>query len=262
MMQVMSLDLNSVITGEGPPVLLLHGLFGSATNWRGIARSLSDTFEVHALDLRNHGASPWAESMAYAAMADDVHAYVEQRGLAPVSVIGHSMGGKTAMALALLHPESIAALIVADIAPVAYADTLTPFAEAMRSIDVFAAASRTEVQRRLQESLPDPSVAGFLAQNLVTRNDHFDWRINLGVITAEMPTLSRFPDELRELRFEGPVTVIAGANSAYVANQDGSDFAPMFPNVNVQVIAGAGHWVHADNPDEFLAIARRALAAA
>ncbi len=260
-MPAMVLELNAVTTGDGPPVLLLHGLFGSATNWRGIARALSDTYQVHALDLRNHGASPWADTMPYTAMAEDVQAYIDRHGLAPVSVIGHSMGGKTAMALALLHPDSIARLIVADIAPVAYADTLTPFAEAMRSIDVFAAASRTEVQRRLQETLPDPSVAGFLAQNLVTRNDHFDWRINLGVISAEMSTLSRFPDELRDLRYQRPITVIAGANSAYVARRDGSDFAPMFSDVEVQIINGAGHWVHADNPDEFVAIARRALTA-
>lgn len=256
----MSLELNAVTSGEGPPLLLLHGLFGSATNWRGIARSLSDAFEVHALDLRNHGASPWADSMGYAEMAGDVHAYIEARGLAPASVIGHSMGGKTAMALALLHPAAVAALIVADIAPVAYADTLTPFAEAMRSIDVVAAASRTEVQRRLQERLPDPSVAGFLAQNLVTRNDHFDWRINLGVITAEMPRLSGFPDDLRTRRYDQPVTVIAGETSSYVRQRDGSEFRPMFPYTTVEVIAGAGHWVHADQPEAFVAIVRRALA--
>lgn len=256
----MSLDLNAVATGEGPPVLLLHGLFGSATNWRGIARSLSDRFNVHALDLRNHGASPWADSMDYPAMADDVLAYIEQHALGPTSVIGHSMGGKTAMALALLHPHAVDRLIVADIAPVAYADTLTPFAEAMRSIDVWGAASRTEVQRRLQERLPDPSVAGFLAQNLITRNDHFDWRINLGAISAEMSTLSGFPDELRALRFDRRVTVIAGADSAYVGARDGAEFAPMFTDVEMNIIAGAGHWVHADRPDEFVAIVRRALA--
>ena len=257
----MSLDLNAVVTGEGPPLLLLHGLFGSATNWRGIARALSDTFEVHALDLRNHGASPWADSMDYIEMAEDVRAYIEKCRIAPVSIIGHSMGGKTAMALALLHPESIDRLIVADVAPVAYADTLTPIAEAMRSVDVFAAASRTEVQRRLQDLLPDPSVAGFLAQNLITRNDHFDWRINLGVISVEMSRLSAFPEALRECCFRRRVTVIAGADSAYVAKRDGSDFAPMFPNVAVQVIEGAGHWLHADQPDQFIAIARRALKA-
>lgn len=257
----MSLELNAVTTGEGPPVLLLHGLFGSATNWRGIARALSDNFEVHTLDLRNHGASPWADSMSYTEMAEDVRAYIEKHDLAPTSVIGHSMGGKTAMALALLHPETIDKLIVADIAPVAYADTLTPFAEAMRSIDVFAAASRTEVQRRLQSTLPDPSVAGFLAQNLINRNDHFDWRINLGVITAEMARLSAFPEQLRELRFARQVTVIAGADSAYVARRDGADFAPMFADVDVHVIEGAGHWVHADQPDQFVAIARQALQA-
>ncbi len=255
----MSLELNAVTTGEGPAVLLLHGLFGSATNWRGIARALSDEFQVHALDLRNHGSSPWADSMAYDEMAGDVLAYIDRQALASASVIGHSMGGKAAMALALLHPERIDQLIVADIAPVSYADTLTPFAEAMRSVDVFAAASRTEVQRRLQSMLPDPSVAGFLAQNLISRNDHFDWRINLAAITAEMSTLSGFPETLRTLRFDRPITVIAGADSAYVAQKDGAEFAPMFNRITVEVINGAGHWVHADRPDEFVAVARRTL---
>ncbi len=260
-MRVMSLELNAVTTGTGPPLLLLHGLFGSATNWRGIARALSDSHEVHALDLRNHGASPWAESMSYVEMAGDVRGFIESSGLSKASVLGHSMGGKAAMALALLHPELVDKLIVADIAPVSYADTLTPFAEAMRSVDVMAAASRTEVQRRLQSMLPDPSVAGFLTQNLVSRNDHFDWRINLGAITAQMSSLSSFPDELRSLRYKPAITVIAGENSGYVANHDGSDFAPMFSQVKVEVIEGAGHWVHADRPDEFVAIVKRALAA-
>ena len=255
----MSLELNAVTTGEGPAVLLLHGLFGSATNWRGIARALSDDFQVHALDLRNHGSSPWADSMAYDEMAGDVLGFIDRQALANVSVIGHSMGGKAAMALALLNPDRIDQLIVADVAPVSYADTLTPFAEAMRSVDVFAAASRTEVQRRLQSMLPDPSVAGFLAQNLINRNDHFDWRINLAAITAEMSTLSGFPEKLRTLHFDRPITVIAGADSAYVAHKDGAEFAPMFSQVSVEVIQGAGHWVHADRPDDFVAIARRAL---
>ncbi|WP_418315988.1 alpha/beta fold hydrolase [Piscinibacter sakaiensis] len=256
----MALELNCESTGNGPPLLLLHGLFGSATNWRGIAKALADSHEVFALDLRNHGASPWADSMDYDDLADDVFAFITSRKLAPAAVLGHSMGGKAAMALALRHPDAVGRLIVADIAPVAYKDSLTPYAEAMRGIDVMAAASRTEVQRRLQERLPDPSVAGFLAQNLVSRNDHFDWRINLAVIIAEMHKLSGFPAALRELRYENPVTVIAGARSSYVEHHDGRDFAPMFSDVTVEVIDEAGHWLHADRPQQFVAIVRRALA--
>lgn len=256
----MPLQLNAESSGAGPALLLLHGLFGSATNWRGIARALSDSCAVHALDLRNHGGSPWADTMHYDELADDVCEFITSRGLAPTAVLGHSMGGKAAMALALRHPDLVGNLIIADVAPVDYADTLTPFAEAMRSVDVVTAASRTEVQRRLQERLPDPSVAGFLAQNLINQNDHFDWRINLAAIIAEMSKLSSFPAELRALRYDGPVTVIAGGRSSYVAHHDGRDFAPMFSDVDVEVIAEAGHWLHADRPQEFVAAVRRALA--
>lgn len=258
----MALALNAVSTGSGPPLVVLHGLFGSATNWRGFARALADTHQVHALDLRNHGESPWADAMGYVDMAEDVRAFIERQGLAQASVLGHSMGGKTAMALALVHPGLVDRLIVVDIAPLDYADTLTPFAEAMRSIDVAAAASRTEVQRRLAALLPDPTVAPFLAQNLVSRGDHFDWRINLGAISAAMHGLGSFPAELRKRRFDRPVAVIAGANSNYVRQRDGSEFAPMLPRATVEVIEGAGHWVHADRPNEFAAAVRRALGAA
>ena len=147
------------------------------------------------MDLRNHGASPWADSMDYVEMAADVLQLIERLRLDRPTVLGHSMGGKTAMALALRHPTRVGRLIVVDIAPVSYADTLTPFAEAMRGADVVAAASRAEVQRRLQQSVPDDGVVPFLMQNLVTRNDHFDWRLNLLGISLAMPALCAFPSD-------------------------------------------------------------------
>lgn len=254
----MALELPSEITGHGgQPLLLLHGLFGSATNWRSIAKALSDTCEVHALDLRNHGASPWADTMDYPAMADDVAAYLDRHALQGATVLGHSMGGKVAMALALSAPDKVARLIVADIAPRTYADTLSPFAEAMRAVDLAAAASRTDVQRQLQALLPEPAVAPFLVQNLVSRNDHFDWRVNLGAILAGMSDLAGFPPALCERRYGGPVQVIAGALSPYV--HDRSEFQPMFPTAEVEFIDGAGHWVHADKPAAFVEAVRRSL---
>jgi pimeloyl-ACP methyl ester carboxylesterase len=214
---------------------------------------------VFSVDLRNHGASPWADTMDYLEMADDVLQLIERLGLDRPTVMGHSMGGKTAMALALRHPARVGRLIVVDIAPLSYADTLTPFAEAMRSAVVLAAASRTEVQRRLQQAVPDRGVVPFLMQNLVTRNDHFDWRLNLLGIRAAMPQLCTFPSALLGSRFAGPVTVIAGEESDYVAQRDGASFRPMFSDVGVEVIEGAGHWVHADQPAVFLASVRQVL---
>jgi pimeloyl-ACP methyl ester carboxylesterase len=256
----MALNLICESIGSGPPLVVLHGLFGSSGNWRGIARALSATHAVFSVDLRNHGASPWADSMDYLEMADDVRQLIERLGLERPTVMGHSMGGKTAMALALRHPAHVGRLIVVDIAPVPYADTLMPFVEAMRSVNVVAAASRSEVQRRLQDSVSDREVVPFLMQNLVTRNDHFDWRINLMGIGAAMSQLCSFPAELLGSHYDGPVTVIAGGRSQYVAQRDGEDFSPMFSNVEVEVIDTAGHWVHADQPAAFLDSVRRVLA--
>ena len=255
----MALNLICETVGSGPPLLVLHGLFGSSGNWRGIARALADSHSVFSVDLRNHGASPWADSMDYLEMSDDVLQLIERLGLDRPTVMGHSMGGKTAMALALRHPARVGRLIVVDIAPLSYADTLTPFAEAMRSADVLAAASRTEVQRRLQQAVPDRGVVAFLMQNLVSRNDHFDWRLNLPGISSAMPQLCSFPSELLGSRFTGPVTVIAGVDSDYVAQRDGASFRPMFSDVGIELIEGAGHWVHADQPAAFLASVRQAL---
>ena len=257
----MALNLICETVGSGPPLVVLHGLFGSGHNWRGVARQLAASHTVHSVDLRNHGASPWADSMDYAAMADDVLQLMDRLDLPRSSVMGHSMGGKTAMALALRHPRRVDRLIVVDIAPVSYADTLTPFAEAMRGADVLAAATRTEVQARLRQAVPDPAVVPFLMQNLVTHNDHFDWRLNLLGISASVAQLCNFPSELLGAQFVSPVTVIAGGNSDYVTEPDGVEFRPMFQQVVVEVVEGAGHWVHADRPDQFLACIRRALQA-
>jgi len=256
----MALNLAFESAGSGPPLIVLHGLFGSSANWRAVARHLGDTHTVLSVDLRNHGASPWADSMDYVGMADDVLQLMDLLSLDEAAVLGHSMGGKTAMALALRHPRRVSRLIVVDIAPVPYADTLAPFAEAMRTAVILAAASRAEVQGRLQRVMPEPGVVPFLMQNLVMHNGHFDWRINLVGISGSMPQLCAFPAELLGARFERPVTVIAGADSTYVVQRDGADFQPMFPRIEIDVIPDAGHWVHADQPAAFLASVECALA--
>lgn len=255
----MALNLAFDTVGSGPALLVLHGLFGSGSNWRSVARRLAHAHTVHSVDLRNHGASPWADTMDYAAMADDVLQLMDRLGLERPAVLGHSMGGKTAMALALRHPQRVGRLIVVDIAPVSYVDTLTPFAEAMRGANVGVTATRAEVQARLRQAVPDPAVVPFLMQNLVVQNDHFDWRLNLIGIGASMAQLCGFPSELLGARFPGLVEVIAGEHSDCVTELDGVEFRPMFPRVTVEVVEGAGHWVHADRPDAFLASVRRAL---
>lgn len=255
----MAVDLAFEALGDGPPVLILHGLFGSGSNWRQVARELASSSRVLAVDLRNHGASPWADTMSYLEMADDVLRLMERENVSAPAVIGHSMGGKVAMALALMYPDQVDRLTVVDIAPVPYADRLSAFAEAMRAIDTLHAASREEVRQRLASLVPDAGVVPFLMQNLVARNAHFDWRLNLGAILGAIPALCGFPQELRSLRFTGPVQVIAGARSDYVAPADAQAFRPMFPQARVEVIDEAGHWVHADRPGAFIAAVRQAL---
>lgn len=255
----MTLELHSDISGQGKPLLILHGLFGSATNWRSVARHFAARHTVHALDLRNHGGSPWAATMTYPQMADDVRHYIERHQLQDVTLMGHSMGGKTAMTLALSHPELVARLIVVDIAPRVYAVTLASHVQAMRSIDLLAATSRGDVQRRLQALLPDAAVAAFLVQNLVQRDTCFDWRINLTAIAAAMPALVDFPAALRSRVYPAATTLIAGANSEYLPGGDTTPFAPMFPHLEATVIQNAGHWVHAEQPQRFIEAVERAL---
>jgi esterase len=254
-----ALNLACETVGNGPPLVVLHGLFGSGSNWRGVARELAATNTVVSVDLRNHGSSPWADAMSYSAMADDVKQLIARLGLERPAVLGHSMGGKTAMALALMYPALVDRLVVVDIAPVSYVDALTPFADAMRSVDLASAASRTEVRRQLQQLVPEPSVVPFLMQNLMTHNERFDWRLNLPAIGAALPQLCALPSELMGLQFRRRTTVIVGEQSTYVAHGDGSSFRPMFPQVETDVIAKAGHWVHADQPAAFVGSVRQAL---
>lgn len=255
----MALDLAFEAVGEGPPVVILHGLYGSGRNWRSVARALAPTRRVLTVDLRNHGTSPWADSMNYLEMAGDVRRLIRRERLERPAIVGHSMGGKVAMSLALMYPEEIGRPVVVDIAPVAYADRLSVFAEAMRAVDTLHAASRDEIGQRLSGQLHDSGIVAFLMQNLEVRNAHFDWRLNLAGILASIEPLSEFPSALRTLHFERTLRVIAGARSDYVTQHDGAEFAPMFKRVQVDVIDDAGHWVHADRPQAFLAALRRAL---
>ena len=255
----MALQLSFEDTGTGPPVVILHGLFGSGANWRSVARALASHHRVLCVDLRNHGTSPWADSMDYLDMAEDVRTLIARQSLSSPTVVGHSMGGKTAMALALTSPASVGNLVVVDIAPVPYADRFTPYVEAMRSIDAAAAASRTDTQRRLAERLPDPATAPFLMQNLVSRNDHFDWRLNLAAIGMSVPSLSTFPSALLGCRFTGPTSLIHGGASDYVAAADIEAFRSLFPDFEAHTIEAAGHWVHAEQPEAFLSALHQAL---
>jgi esterase len=253
----MSVALSSRENGQGRPLILLHGLFGSARNWHSFSTRLADRFRIHALDLRNHGESPWADEMNYLAMAEDVASFITARGLTPAAVMGHSMGGKTAMALALQHSQLVERLIVLDIAPVVYEDTHTPYIRAMQNIDVGSLTRRSEAEAVLKEAVPEESIRSFLLQNLVQRESRFEWRVNLASLASHMPEILGFPRALLNQSYSGPTCVIYGSLSDYVQVPHRDLFRRMFPNVEFQPISDARHWVHVDQPQ---ALADRVMA--
>ena len=251
----MSVDLSADSRGErGPAIIVLHGLLGSATNWRTVARTLAEQARVFCLDARNHGRSPHADGMSYAEMADDVRAFMDARGLTRAIVIGHSMGGKTAMRLALESPARVARMVVVDIAPVRSTGDHEPLLEAMARVDPAHAASRGEVERALAPDVPDDGMRQFVLQNLVRTGQGFAWRVNLPAIRARMADILDFPAVPGDARYYGPALFVRGEGSSYVLPEHGPAIRALFPAARIATVAGAGHWVHAEQPARFLAL--------
>ena len=255
----MSVPLAFEEVGAGPPLLILHGLFGSGMNWRRVARALGATRRVLSVDLRNHGASPWAGTMSYEEMAGDVAALIDRLGLERPAVLGHSMGGKVAMTLALTDPARVARLLVADIAPVTYGDRFSSFTDAMRGVAAMQATGREEIKRTLLASIPDDRTVGFLMTNLVRHGEQYDWRINVAALGAAMAGIGGWPAALDALHYDGPVTVLNGERSDYIGAKDHAHFVRLFPRVEFITIADAGHWLHADKPEAFIGAVAKAL---
>ena len=251
----MSLELAHMAYGEsGPPVLILHGLLGSARNWSSVARQIGATHRVFALDLRNHGASPWADRMTYDEMAEDVRAFMARQGLPAAAVIGHSMGGKVAMRLALAHGEQVLRLVVVDVAPVAYRRSFNAYVEAMRGLDLSRISRRAEADALLAEQIDDAGVRGFLLQNLVIGEDGVAWRVPLQALADNMPELVGFPEPRAGEQYDGPTLFVTGGRSDYVRPEHHAKIRHLFPNAQFVAIPDAGHWVQAEAPDKFLEV--------
>ena len=246
--------LNTILHGEpgdAPPLVIAHGLFGSARNWGVVAKRLSDRGQVIAVDMRNHGASPWEDSHSYQDLADDLAEVIAAHG-GKADVVGHSMGGKAAMMLALTHPASVRRLVVADIAPVTYTHSQLPFIEAMRAVDLSGLTRRSEAQEQLAANGVEPALQSFFTQSLDIQNRR--WVLNLDVLEAEMPKIMSFPETTAS--FDGPALFLSGANSDYVAASHRDTITRLFPNARFAKIPGAGHWIHAEKPREFEAAVR------
>ena len=246
--------LNTIISGtptDQPPLLISHGLFGSARNWGAIAKTLSNERQIISVDMRNHGASDWFNSHSYTDLAADLATVISSHG-GVADLIGHSMGGKAAMVLALNHPQMLRRLIVADIAPVIYDRTQMLIIDALRSLDLKKINKRSQAAALLSSHINDAGTRAFLLQSLDLKEKC--WRLNLDVLEAEMPNIMGFPD--LDGPFSRPTLFLSGANSDYVLPQHRDRIKTLFPKARFARIPGAGHWLHAEKPREFGATAR------
>ena len=257
----MPLRLNAVESGAGPPLAILHGLFGSGRNWATIAQHLAATHRVITLDLRNHGASPWADAMDYPTMAEDVVATLHALGHRRFALLGHSMGGKPAMVAALTEASAVERLVVVDIAPVTYPVHHLALVHAMRALDLGGIRRRSEADAGLAPAVPDPAERAFLLQNLIFSDGQPSWRLNLAAIERALPDLADFPAAAGDTGFDGPALFIAGSLSDYLRPDVEPVIRHLFPQARVERIPGAGHWLHAEQPQAFLALVAPFLAA-
>lgn len=236
--------------GAGPPLVILHGLFGAGENWRTFAKSLADHYQLWLLDLRNHGNSPHASGMSYAELAEDVRAWLDAQALERPTVLGHSMGGKTAMALALTHPDRVRRLVVADIAPVPYRHQSEhrKLIEAMQALPVSEGLTRSDADRLLAEAVPEWTIRAFLLKNLVPEGSTWRWRLNLEALHAGLKDILEFP-------FSGiyprPTLFIGGARSHYLLPEYHAAIHERFTQNRMVLLKDAGHWLHAEQPDAF-----------
>ncbi|KMK68286.1 alpha/beta fold hydrolase [Puniceibacterium sp. IMCC21224] len=250
--------LNTITHGSATdqlPLVIVHGLYGSARNWGVIAKRLSEDRLVVAVDLRNHGDSPWTDSHSYPDMAADLAGVVATIG-GRANVVGHSMGGKAAMMLALGYPDTVDRLIVADIAPVRYSHSQVQFIHAMRSVDLKRVEKRSDALAQLALTVPDPTLQSFFTQSLDLKDKR--WKLNLDTLEAEMPKVLGFPEV--SATFDRPTLFLSGGDSDYVTPEYRPQIRGMFPTARFARIPGAGHWLHAEKPREFEAAVRAFLA--
>lgn len=231
------------------PLVIAHGLYGSGRNWGVIARRLADRRDVVAVDMRNHANSPWFPSHSYPEMAADLAGVIESLG-GRADLLGHSMGGKAAMVLALTEGALLRRLVVADVAPVAYAHDQTQHIHAMRALDLTGLTSRGEADRRLAAQVADAGLRAFFLQSLDLKAEGGPrWRLNLDVLEAEMAKIVGWPQITG--RFDGPALFLTGAESHYVRPEYREAIRGYFPHARFARLPGAGHWLHADRPREF-----------
>lgn len=235
---------------QASPLVMLHGLFGSSVNFNRVAKALSLKRPVIVPDLRNHGKSPHDRAMDYPAMAEDVYGLLSLLKIDRFELLGHSMGGKTAMIMAMSNPEKINKLIIADISPVTYQNRFSGILSAMNSIDLVKVKTRKEADELLSASIPEAAVRSYLLQNLQLSNGKWSWRINLSALIESIETLVSFPEETRMI--ENPTLFLKGSRSDYIDSRHINVIEKLFLNYRIRQIDHAGHWLYAEQPEMFV----------
>jgi pimeloyl-ACP methyl ester carboxylesterase len=249
----MSRLLHYTKLGQGEPLLILHGLFGSSKNWQSLAKQFAENFTVYSVDLRNHGNSFHDEQMNYEVMAEDLDALIKHLELQSYSIIGHSMGGKIAMLYTLRYRHSISKLVVADIAPVNYQHSHTELIAPILSVDLEQVSSRSQVDKALAPDIKDPMLRGFLLQNLGREGDSWYWKVNWLAIQQHMNALVEFPSGLDDSSII-PALFIRGENSDYIDDQGITAIHQKFGNARIETMNHAGHWLHVEQPQRFVSL--------
>ena len=244
--------------GQGPPLIILHGLFGSLDNWGAISSRLAGDFHVYAVDQRNHGGSPHSEDMNYRLMADDLREFMDDRALDRAHVLGHSMGGKTAMQFALQYGSRVDRLVVVDVAPRAYEPEHEYIFAALLALDLAKYRTRPEIEQALARRIPNLAVRRFLLKNLVRSPDEaFQWRFNLSGLHRNYSALAGGLEQAGQ--FDGPSFFIRGEKSDYVGDGDWLAIRKQFPKAEWVTVPGAGHWVHVEGLEFFVVSAKKFL---
>jgi pimeloyl-ACP methyl ester carboxylesterase len=235
------------------PLLIIHGLYGSARNWGVICKRMSDEREIFAVDQRNHGDSQWCETHDYFDMAEDIHEFLEDLG--SMAILGHSMGGKAAMVLSIMAPKLVEKLIIADIAPVSYSQDNTKYIRAMKNVKLDKVTTRGDAIMQLAETVPEPELQSFFAQSLDLKNKR--WKLNLDVLEREMEKIVSFPQMSGQ--YDKASLFVSGALSNYLQITHRPVIKKLFPKAEFATIENAGHWLHAEKPREFEAAVRTFL---
>lgn len=244
--------LHSQIIGQGKPLIILHGFLGMSDNWKTIGSKFAEKgFQVHLLDARNHGRSFHSDAFSYELMVQDVYRYIQNYNLNKISILGHSMGGKTAMLFATSYPQCVEKLIVVDISPKNYPIHHQFIIDGLLSVDFQKVNNRTQVEEQLSKYIVDAGTRQFLLKNVYWKTkERLDFRFNLKALRDNLAEIGKSLPE--NLIFEGASLFVAGDKSNYITQQDMTLIKYHFPMADYQLISNAGHWVHADNPTDFI----------